>query len=362
MTIRLNTTRPLGIADPGVPQQDLRDTKVEFEQAKSLMHLAWRQGKNHFPCSTGPDRSLRGGRIEYSETFTAMVVADLLIGQREHSMLVRDVLSMLQRELANDEVFHFFKEHERLPPDADCTALGLSVMLRGGVRVREQANRALDRILDNVDADGVVETYFDPTGERDGIVDAVVCANVLFLAHQLDRGEELEATLAHVRRVLMDGSYAEGTRYYHSPDAFLYFVGRVVHHFPQTHEALREPLRQAVRARSGTSAFTIDVAQRVLLTTWLDLDDAGELARLVEMQEADGCWPTDSLFRYGRKKIFFGSRVVATAFAIAGVVHGLERVRATPPAEQGRPTPQPAAAEPPVAIGGRSNVLAFPRR
>ncbi|MCH9686665.1 MAG: hypothetical protein K0V04_34855, partial [Deltaproteobacteria bacterium] len=287
MTTRIQSTRPLGVVESDDVSDQLRDVEVDFDQAKSLMHLAWRQGKNHFPCTTGSQRNLRGGRIEYSESFTAMVVADLLLGQREHSMLVRDVQSMLVRELGGGDVFFFFKEHGRLPADADCTALGLSVLLRGGVRVRDAANRALDRILANVSEDGVVETYFDPTGERDGIVDAVVCANVLFLAHQLGRADELAPTLEHVRRVLTEGLYADGTRYYHSPDAFLYFVGRVVHHFPQTRDVLLSPLCKAVRERIGVSSDTIDVAQRVLLCTWLDIDDGNEqLAQLVEMQEA----------------------------------------------------------------------------
>ncbi|MEX1367028.1 MAG: hypothetical protein AB1Z98_28125 [Nannocystaceae bacterium] len=255
-----------------------------------------------------------------------MVIADVLMGQgHARGMLVRDVVSMLELELGDEDVFYFFKEHERLPADADCTALGLSVMLLGGARIYERAHDALDKILVNCDADGVVETYFDPTGEREGIIDPVVCCNVLFLAYQLGRSDEAQATLEFVHRTLVEESYLEGSRYYHSPDTFLYFLGRFVSHFPQTHELLLEPLRDAVRKRLGISSHTLDVAQRSLLCTWLEMDDEGELDRLVDMQEGDGNWPNDALFRYGRKKVYFGSRAMATAFAVAAVVAGKER-------------------------------------
>ncbi len=290
--------------------------------------MTWRRGRTHFPCYTGTTRDVKSGSVVQAESFTAMVVADLLIGHREHGPLVRSISMMLERELGRGDVFHFFKDHERLPADADCTSMGLSVLLRAGARLDAQAHRALDRILANVDADGVVETYFDPTHERDGIVDPVVCANVLYFAYQLGRGHEVEATLEYVRRVLVERRYLEGTRYYHSPDSLLYFLGRVVHTFPETHEALLEPLREAVRERLGATCHVIDRAQRVLLSVWLGIDDGGELEALVDLQKGSGLWGADALFRYGRKKVFFGSQVLSNVFAMIAVRHGMARAAA----------------------------------
>lgn len=316
----------LDSVEPGVSRRGMRAIEVEFRPANDLMRLAWNQGRNHFPCTTSRDRNLRGGTIVHAESFTAMVIADLLMGQgHEQGVLVRNVVTMLEGELGDDDVFFFFKEHERLPADADCTALGLSVMLLGGARVHDKANSALDRILANSSQDGVVETYFDPTGERDGIIDPVVCCNVLYLAYQLGRGDEVRATLEYVHQALLEETFLEGSRYYHSPDTFLYFLGRVVSQFEETHELLLEPLRHAVRKRLGISSHTLDVAQRSLLCTWLGIDDEGELDRLVDMQEGDGNWPNDALFRYGRKKVYFGSRTVVTAFVATAIIKGKER-------------------------------------
>jgi hypothetical protein len=245
-----------------------------------------------------------------------MVVADLLMGQPEHRGLVSSIVAMLRDELRPDGLFHFFKEHELLPADADCTALGLSVLLRGGSLVTDRANQALDRMLANSNADGVVETYFDPTGARDGIVDPVVCANALFLGHMLGRGEELESTFAYLRQVLVAREYCQGTRYYHSPDTFLYFTTRLVRRFPAVHAKLAQALVDAVHERQGASEFPLDIAQRVIIARWLGISDGGESQKLIDLQEDDGCWAADSLFRCGRKRIFFGSRMVTTAFAL----------------------------------------------
>ena len=291
-----------------------------LSQAWMLLDSAWRCGENYFPCATDRERNLRGGTRVAAESFTAMIIADVLMNVTAEAPLVRNVLAMLEHELGEQEVFYFFKDHQRLPADADCTAFGLSVLLHGespSSRRWQTAHRALDRILANLDASGVVATYFDPTLERAGIVDPVVCANVLYFAYQLGRGGEARTTLEFVHRVLVEGLYLEGTRYYHSPDSFLYFLGRMVRRAPETHDLLLAPLKHAIRARLGSTSHTIDVAQRTLLCTWFGLDHLGEARRLLDCREPDGGWATDALFRYGRTQVYFGSRAMATAFAIA---------------------------------------------
>lgn len=295
------------------------DTSIDLEPAVNLLASSWRAGRDHIPCVTGPARDLQNSWDVLPESFTTMVIADLLLGQPEHRTTVAGMIAMLEDELCSNGLFHFFKEHERLPADADCTALGLSVLLRAGALVSDRAHCALDLIAKNVNSEGVIETYFDPTGERAGIVDPVVCANVLYLAYQLGRGDEFQPTLSYLREVLVNRQFREGTRYYHSADTFLYFTARFVRRFHQVHGLLLAPLREALRERQGASDHTIDLAQRAIIAQWLRADDAGEGRKLLNQQERDGCWPADSLFHYGRKKIYFGSRVLATAFALRAV-------------------------------------------
>jgi hypothetical protein len=273
---------------------------------------------------TGSARNLASGEPVHPESFSAMVIADLIAELPEHDALVNEVCAMLWDELGSENIFYFFKEHHRLPADADCTALGLSVLCNAekfANDARKRALQALDRIVANTNHAGVVETYFDPSGERSGVVDAVVCCNALYLAHQMQRANEMQASLDYVHRVLVDESYLEGTRYYPSPETFLYFLGRLLHAFPEIQHRFVEPLRFALRQRLRTSADPIDLAQRVLLCAWFAVDDQGDAQHLFELRQSDGTWPIDSLFRYGRRNIYFGSQALATAFATAALAN-----------------------------------------
>jgi hypothetical protein len=292
---------------------------LEIEGARSFLVRSWTG--SCFPCLTGPSKNLQVSTVVQPESFTAMLVADVLANIPDFRELAGGIVDMLERELGDEDVFYFFKDHARLPADADCTAIGLSVLLRGEPSLAETAHTALDRIKANADRNGVVETYFDPTGERSGLVDAVVCANVLYLAHQLGREDELLPTEDFVVEVLMDGRYLAGTRYYPAPETFLYFLARVLRAFPHSRlaERARPALRQAVIARVGTSTAPIDMAQRVLICSWLGLRNTGEATLLAKLQDERGAWPADSLFQYGRTKVHFGSSGLSTSMAIAAL-------------------------------------------
>ena len=121
--------------------------------------------------------------------------------------------------------------------------------------------------------------------------------------------------------VMLDGSYLHGTRYYPSPDTLLYFLGRVVGRFKNSRLAdrVRKNLQQAVAARIGITAGPIDLAQRVLVCSWLGVRNTHEAMRLASMQAPHGAWPADSLFQYGRTKVHFGSSDLTTTFALAAL-------------------------------------------
>lgn len=307
---------------PGDSPDRARSSVTDEAGAEAVFFAgAWRAHDGCFPCRTGTTRDLQDSQPVYPESFTSIVVAELLLELPGYRSIVETIVAMLEREIRDDGLFHFFKEHQRLPADADCSAMGLSILRRTSSAMAERAHRALDAMSANCNAQGVIETYFDPTGERSGRLDAVVCTNVLSLAYQLGRGREFQPTLAHVAHVLREREYLDGTRYYHSPDAFLFFAGRLVRRLTEagdreTRDQLQPVLRSAVRERQGATRAPIDLAQRVILARWLDLDARAERQTLLAQRRADGAWPRDSLFRYGRRQIYFGSSALATAFAV----------------------------------------------
>jgi hypothetical protein len=292
---------------------------AEIDGARSFLVRSWTG--TCFPCLTGPTKNLQVSTVVQPESFTAMIVADLLLGIPSFRRLANDIIEMLENELGDEDVYYFFKDHGRLPADADCTAIGLSVLLRAGLPYEDTAHSALTRIRANCSSGGVIETYFDPTGERSGLIDSVVCANVLYLAHQMGRQDEFQATEDYLVEVLLDGRYLAGTRYYPSPDTLLYFLGRVVGAFSGSRLALRvrRPLQQAIVARIGASGSPIDLAQRVLVCSWLGMRNDHEATRIAALQGPSGSWPADSLFQYGRTKVHFGSSDLSTTYALAAL-------------------------------------------
>lgn len=268
----------------------------------------------------GPGRDLPAPVAAPPESFIPVVVADLLWGAPELATVQESIVAMVRDELTPTSTLFFFKDHALLPADADGTALAASLLLRAG-DPPALAHAALDRIAANVDAGGVVATYFDSTGERAGIVDEVVGVNALVLAYQLGRAAELRATEAHVTRFVLDERHLTGTRYYPSADTFAFFLGRLVTAFPEACPALHAPLRRMIAARAGTSHHPLDLAQRVIVGRALGAPVARDEEQLHHLQRPDGSWPADGLFRYGRRAIYFGSPALSTAFAVRALFH-----------------------------------------
>jgi hypothetical protein len=212
-------------------------------------------------------------------------------------------------------LFHFFLETTLLPADVDCTAVGLSLLHETERVDSSLVNRAVDRMLENTNEAGVIKVYFPPCGHRQ-YVDPVVCVNALYLFALVGREDEARPTLDHVRHFASSGEYLTGTRYYSSPDVFLYFLFRFVERFPSAGELLEGPLCQKLRDRFGTTQSPLDLAIRVMLARRMGIANDREQEQLLAAQGSDGAWPAGPFFRFGKRRGFFGSRELTTAFAI----------------------------------------------
>ena len=278
------------------------------------LRALWRAHGDHLPCEVSDGRDFVSAAPIEPERFTALVIGLLLDptdgATAEARALATDIARSAAAALAGADRVHFFLDPSRLPGDADCTAIAYLLLLRAGLAVEADAHRALDLIAGNLGPDGVVATYFDPTGERAGIVDAVVCANVMRLAWRLDRGDDVAPTWRYLRRVVRERSYLDGTRYYPAPACLLYSL------------ALGRPfdeLRQAVADRVGVTDQTLDLAQHVLAARHLGLDASVERARLAARVDVDGGCAAEGWFCYGRSRRWFGSRALSTAFVHAAL-------------------------------------------
>src|SRR5690606_29021417 len=147
-------------------------------------------------------------------------------------------------------------------------------------------------------------------GPRDGIVDPVVAVNVLLAANRAGRAAEALATERFVRWTLAERSYLAGSRYYESPDTFLYLLAMLATAYPMRYGDLRGALSAALEARANAQQLIIERAQWAAGALMMNLPEhlvAPQLAAVKAAQRVDGSWHPEAFFRYGRKRVFFGS-------------------------------------------------------
>ena len=75
-------------------------------------------------------------------------------------------------------------------------------------------------------------------------------------------------------------------------------------------------LKERVQERIGLTGSALDIAMRILVCKWLNLDSGGDGHTLLSMQCDDGGWNTGWMCTYGSTGMKIGNRGVATAIAI----------------------------------------------
>jgi len=241
---------------------------------------------------------------------------------------------------------------EAFPYDLDTTSLGLMATKR------EQAviQSVMDEMLEYVNADGIIQTYFDHTRPR---FDPVVCTNVLSLFYSCGRGHQLNRTLQWVHEVLLHRAYLDGTRYYATPECFLYFLSRLLQRSdnPELHQLLKPLLKERVQERIGAEGDALALAMRILVCDCVGIRDDVDLRALLPLQSEDGGWENGWMYKYGASGIRICNRGLTTALAI----------NAIKAMEQSLPTLRPATtlttskAKPFAHRRTKSDILSIPR-
>ena len=152
----------------------------------------------------------------------------------------------------------------------------------------------------------------------------------------------MQRSLDWVCRFLERGAHLEGTRYYPSPDAFLYFASRLLTKSTDQHlHARLAPLvTRRLRERVGEAGDPMELAMRVLACKQLETPNKSDLDKLIKMQCSDGGWEVGWLYRFGTSGIKAGSRGLTTALAIKAIdavhypgAHTKLQAPPSPPAE-----------------------------
>ncbi|KAJ5383495.1 HAD-superfamily hydrolase subfamily IA variant 3 [Penicillium concentricum] len=200
---------------------------------------------------------------------------------------------------------------ETYPDDLDTTSLALASMPYESSIV----NSMLDEMLNNVDEDGLLKFYLDTSRPR---VDAVICLNILTLFCMYERGYQLPETLNWIYDILLNRAYMNGTRYYTTPEWFLYYMDRLLSR--SNDQILRDRfeglLRTRVIERIGAEGDALCLAMRLCVCNSLGIANRPDIDALTASQCKDGGWGPSLMYLIPGSSRRLGNRGVTTAFAV----------------------------------------------
>ncbi|RXW24997.1 hypothetical protein EST38_g879 [Candolleomyces aberdarensis] len=228
----------------------------------------------------------------------------------------RDLVNLVEHERAWN-FFHHGKgvlTTEQFPFDVDTTSVAYTVLKSD----KALANSVMDDMLQYVDKDGIMQTYFDHTRPR---FDPVVCANALTLFYMYGRGGELSKTLQWVYEVLLNRAYVDGTRYYRHPECFLYCISRLLAASgdPDLHAQLKPLLKTRVQECIGAEGDALQLAMRIIVCEFVGIRDEIDLRALLPLQCEDGSWEIGWVYNYGTTGLLIGNKGLTTALAVKAV-------------------------------------------
>lgn len=148
-----------------------------------------------------------------------------------------------------------------------------------------------------------------------------MCVNVLTLFYEHGRGHQLPRTLDWVYEVLLHRAYHGGSRYYMSPDCFLFFMSRLLQRAddPAVQTRFRPLFIERLRERVGAAGDSMDISFRILAAATVGIDSPRDMEKLVSAQCDDGGWDLCWFYQFGSTGVRAGNRGLTTALAIKAI-------------------------------------------
>ncbi|OJK00814.1 hypothetical protein ASPACDRAFT_1880339 [Aspergillus aculeatus ATCC 16872] len=208
---------------------------------------------------------------------------------------------------------------QKYPDDFDTTSLALVAM----EYEPEAAHPILDEMLKHVNEDGLVPIYFDKSRPR---VDAVISLNTLVAFGKYGRGNELPEMLNWIEQILLHRAYIYGTRYYPSPEWFLYYMSRLLTHSkdPVLSERFEALLASRLVERVGVVGDAFCLGMRLLACQSLGIQNHPDRERLTSIQQADGGWEPSAMYIFPTAKKTVGNRGPTTALAVKALLQAAQ--------------------------------------
>ncbi|KAL8786838.1 MAG: hypothetical protein Q9195_008031 [Heterodermia aff. obscurata] len=205
------------------------------------------------------------------------------------------------------------------PPDADTTSTAYLSLPARYLSTVPDVQLVLEKMATNLDLDGIMQTYFDPTRPR---TTPEVCCNILRLFHKFGFASDprIQKTEDYIVACLTHNACLDGNRHYSTPESFLYFVARLYAETPSISLRKRlHPVRTQLQERLNVPVNPLSLALRLFAAQEVGLDPLlyrKDLDRLVALQDEDGGWPAGHFCCIGRTGARIGNRGLTAALAV----------------------------------------------
>jgi len=243
---------------------------------------------------------------------------------KDKRLFNRYITDDIRSFLDNNLLVYFFEDRNLFPPDADCTAIILGLLVESNrIRSSETLN-AVKIISQNTDENGVIRAFIGD--KKHLVVDPCVCANVLYFLELLKQSHLIQKSENFLIDFLSSEKYLNGTRYYPSPYTFLYFTGRLMA-FDRTREIFAPLLRVQLDKLLDKEKNAIELAKFLIVAKWCGykIPNVHEhISKLISMADEKGKWPATTFFSFGSKRLYFGSSPLTTAFAMGALTAHLK--------------------------------------
>jgi len=277
----------------------------------------------------GAERNILTKTYHPPENFTSIIALDFLGNLLDEDSKAR-ILKLLTPKFGHGlyGTKNMYKMEKLIPDDIELTGLIMWTFLRDGIIQDNQQLLDVARLLIlNVNADGVMETYFPPRGFRTGRIDAPICCSSIRLLYTMGLDGEAINTENYLFNLLKNKGYLNGSRYYFSPDTFPLYLARAVRCSTRAKDRFIEIIYDSVKERLCSTKFPVDISMRILTLDALGLlqkegikDKVNkERATLESLQEENGAFQADCLYKKGRSDTYFGGNTISTILSVAAL-------------------------------------------
>jgi hypothetical protein len=273
------------------------------------------QNKNGFyQCFIGSSRNISESYLSPPETSNMLIVEALLKYHPDNNLTV-DAIDYLYKQSENHELFTYFEDYNLYPPDSDVNAVGYSILYESGRIDKNKSDKIFSVLSSNINTEGIPQVWITDD-DRPKNIDHVVVANILYFAYLLGREKEIIQSENWIYNTLQTSEYLNGSRYYNSPDAFLFAINRIANKFPMFKKRFKKSLYESINNRIKKAEHPLDIAMTIIVAKSFDINTKSYKNKLINLQNSNGSWPADALFRFGSVEKYFGSQALSTAYAI----------------------------------------------